>query len=318
MTTTIGSFEDALGFLEQYSGIRESDAPMPNFSNEFAAIKMDITGVRYHSSIPSELARGLWEFQEALYKAVALAIYGVEDIRRLTNDQRHEFELVFKVSEGSTGIEAHLEAFLHKLSEGFLTMDSQHKAYVLVLIATILVSGWAATSIVETQADLKKEEIRTAAQIQQETEKTKQFQLFSELASKGVAAAFTKASEEGARSIVRRTPDAREITIGRARIDRADIEEVNRRASMEKSFAEIVREDFRVFGTYAKDISTTKYTLARNDGSEFTVVVSHEDHKPEELEKIWAAARDRKPIALEVNLTTQRGTIKAAQIVRVF
>lgn len=86
---------------------------------------------------------------------------------------------------------------------------------------------------------------------------------------------------------------------------------------MEKSTAEIVREDFRVFGTYAKDVGTTKYTLARKDGSEFTVVVSHDDHKPEDLEKIWAAARDRKPIALEVNLTIQRGAIRAAQIVRV-
>ena len=197
-------------------------------------------------------------------------------------------------------------------------MDSKHKAYVLVAVAVMLSTGWAATSIIESQATVKKDEIKANLTIRQEEEKTRQFEVLGKVASaNNVVAAFAKASEEGARSVVRSTPDAENIKIGRAKINRLDIEEVNQRAVKDKATADIIQEDFRVFGAYAKDASATKYVLARKDGTEFAVLVSHDDHPASDLEKIWAAARDRKPISLEVNATIIRGTIKAAQIVKV-
>lgn len=318
MSVTVSTLEDALQFLSDYAGEKESEAPDVIFEGEIAQIRIDIDGARYHSTIPGELARGLWEYQEAMYKAVAFALYGVEDIRRLTNAQRHEFELLFEVKDGSTDLIAKLKDFLAKLGEGFLTMDSKHKAYVLVAVAVMLSSGWAATAIVESQAAVKKEEIKAQLIVRQEEEKTRQFEVLGKVANaNSVVATFSKASEEGARSIVRSTPDATKIKIGRAKIDRSDIEEINQRSPKDKATAEIIQEDFRVFGAFARDASATKYVLARRDGTEFTVIVNHEDHSPADLEKIWAAARDRKPISLEVNATLIRGAIRAAQIVKV-
>lgn len=318
MTKTISTFEEALSYLAEFSDGREEYAPNVIFEGEVSNIALDVSGTRYHSSIPGELARGLWEYQEAIYKAVSFALYGVEDIRKLTTAQRQDFELVFTVSEGSTGLMAPLKDFLTKLGEGFLTMDSKHKAYTMVAIGVILTLGYAATNIVESSSTVKKDDIKATLAIRQEEEKTKQFEVIARLASVNqVAAGFAKASEDGARSIVRSAPDATHIKLGRAQLNRSDIEEVNQRAVKEKASAQIIQEDFRVFGTQSRDASATRYLLARKDGTEFSVVVSHDEHTAVDLEKIWSAARDRKPIALEVNATIVRGAIRAAQVVKV-
>jgi hypothetical protein len=314
---TLSSLEDALAFLDRYAGEKEHEAPSVQFSGELAEITIDVDGPRYHASIPSELARGLWEYQEALYRAVTLVLYEVEDIRRLTEEQRKDFELVFAVSEGSTDLVAKLKDFLAKLGEGFLTMESKHKGYTLVAIAVVLSTGWGAVTVLEAHASSKKEEIKAQAQIALEQEKTRQFEVLARVSQQSAVAAFSKAAEEGAKAIVRRAPDATQVRIGRTNIDRSDIEEVNRRSAIEKATAEIVQENFSVIATSSRDASATRYWLARKDGSEFSVVLSHEDFEVAALEKIWAAARDRKPIALEVNLTMSRGTIRAAQIIKV-
>lgn len=316
MSVTLSTLEDALSYLAEYENTQET-APPVVFEGELAQLEIDVEGERYHSSIPAELARGLWEYQEAIYKAVAYTLYGVEDIRRLTMAQREEFELVFEVSKGSTELIAKLKGFIDKLGEGFLTMESKHKAYVLVAITVALATGYTATTIVESQSKVKLDEIKASTQIALDLEKTRQFDVLAKAVNQGAALAFKKASEEGAKAIVGSTPDAKEVKIGRTRINRSDIEEFNQRAVKEKSRAEIVQEDFRVFGTFAKDASATRYILARKDSTEFPVVVSHDDLSSTDIEKIWAAARDRKPISLEVNLTIQRGSIKAAQIVKV-
>lgn len=317
MTITISTLEEALDFLSYYEADQES-APDVVFAGEINLLRAGIEGNRYHSTIPGELARGLWEFQEAMYKAVAFALYEVEDIRKLTAAQRRDFELVFKVSEGSTDLAAMLEGFFKKLGEGFLTMDSKHKAYTLVAIAAIVGASLAASKIIEINAAVRTEEVKAQLNISLEAEKTKQFEVFGRVANGSpVTSKFSKAVEDGSRAIVRSVPDAESVKIGRVKLDRVDIEEVNQRAVKEKASADILTEDFVIFGTQSRDSGFTKYLLARRDGSEFYVTVSHEEHKPEDLDKIWAAARDRKPIALEINATFIRGVVRSAQIVKV-
>jgi hypothetical protein len=321
----IATVGEALNFLEAYQNAEEGTTPTVSFAGEMAELHINVDGARYNATIPAELARGLWEYQEAIYKAVAFALYGVEDIRKLTWEQKSQFELVFAVAEGSTDLMAPLKEFFGKLGEGFLTMESKHKAVVLVAIAVVLALGWGAHAVIESSTAAKKEEVllqieqeRSKQQAQAGQQTTKQIEIMAGLVKEAaVVGNFAKANEEGTRAIARRAPDANQIKVGRARMSSDEIQEVNRRSQMERATAEIVEEDFRVFGTYARDASATKYTLARRDGSEFNVVVNHDDLPSGDLEKIWAAARDRKPIALQMNLTLLRGKVTSAQVVRV-
>lgn len=316
MTVVLSTVEEGLAFLVEYSHLEE--VPDVVFDGELSQIRIDISGPRYHATIPGELARGLWQFQEAIYKAVADALHGREDIRQLAA-RRSDFELVFEVGDQSTDFIAKLKDFFAKLGEGFVTMDSKHKTVVLVAIAVLLAGGLGATSVVESQASVKKEEIKAGLAIGQEQEKTKQFEVLAEVARHHEAVApFAKAAEEGARAIVRSVPDAKSVTLGRAKLNEGDIAEVNARAGKEKASAEIVTEEFRIIGVIAKDASSTKYILLRSkDAAEFAVTVNHDDYEAAVLDKIWAAARQRKPVTLEINLTLIRNTIRAAQIVKV-
>lgn len=319
MTIVISTVEEALLFLSEYENAAPEDTPEIAFGGELATLDISIHGARYTGTVPGELARGLWEYQEAIYKAAAFALYGVDHIGKLSAEQRANFELIFKVSEGSTDLVALLENLYDALKEGFLTMESKHKQRVLIAIALFTAGGLAATAIVESNNQAKVEEFKAKTVIEQEQEKTKQFEIIAGLArSNQVVQNFAKANEDGARAVARRAPDATSIDIGRTRVTRDDIIEVNKRSSYERTTVELVQEDFWVFGTYSRDQAVTKFTLARRDGTEVNVLVSADDFPPEDLEKIWTAARNRKPITLAVNLTMHRGKVSSsAQIAKV-
>lgn len=317
MPIQLNTVEDALAQLVAIAALDHFDEEI-SFGGELGSITFSITGRQYHGSIPGELARGLWEYQEELYRAAAFALSGSNDIRKLSQAVRDTLELVFEVREGSTDILAKLDTFIKALGEGFITMESKHKATVLICLAIILGGGVLGYKALDDSATLKQEEVKASLQVQLEQEKTRQFQLFSGLAaSDKVVSRFDKASEDGTRSVIRSASDAESIKVGRIEFDRSDIEEVNQRAARTASDAVVLDEDFRVLAAEAKLADSTKYMLASTLG-EFSVIVHHSEFSPAELDKLWAAAKGRANIRLEVSVTKNRDTIKAAQIVSVY
>ena len=120
-------------------------------------------------------------------------------------------------------------------------MESKHKTVVLVAIAVLVAGGLGATGVIESQASVKKEEIKAGLVTQQEKEKTRQFEVLDEVARNHESVVpFAKAAEEGTRAVVRSVPDAKSVTVGRTKLNEGDIAEINARASKEKPAAEIV------------------------------------------------------------------------------
>ena len=317
MTVVIDSIERALEYITKIDAELAFDEDI-EFSDELADIRIKITGEKYHGTVPGELARGLWEYQEALYKAAAFGLTGIEDIRKLSTLQRQELELVFQVIDGSTDLVAPITAFTKALGEGFKSMDSRNKAIVLVCIAVLLAAGFVGWKALESSATTKQEEIKAGVQIRLEEEKTKQFAAFSRITgANATIQKFDKAVEEGTRSILRAASDAQEVKVGRVTFNRSDIQEVNQRATRTASTASIVEGMFRVFGTESKLNDSTRYTLSGEDGIDFPVIINHSELSPDDLDKIWNAAKSRTSIGLEVSITKNKGLIKTAQVVSV-
>lgn len=326
-TKIISSVAEAIQFIETY---QDSDLELPDvdFAGELAVFTAKIEGKNYNSTIPGELARGLWEFQEELYRAVAFALYDNDSIRKLTAEQRADFQLIFEVSQGSTDLMASLKAFFDKLGDGFGTMESRHKALTLVAIAIVLATAWGAAHIIDTQTDAKKEEIKAKieitkietvakSEIDKEKEKTAQFQLFNQsMQHDPVIARFTKATEEGTKAIIKAASDATKIRVGQVTFDRADIQEVNQRAAKEHADAKILDGEFSIVRVEFRDDST-RIWLASKSNPEFPVTLIEDDFDADSLQKIWAAAKNRKLIKLIVNATFIRNQIRSAQIVNV-
>jgi len=322
---TLNTVEDAFAFLTQ-PDMQDVPASEISLQGELAKFETVITGEKYHATIPAALARGLWEFQEEMYRAAAFALYGEDNIRRLTDEQKRSFELVFSVSEGSSDIWSSLGEFFKKLGEGFTTMDSKHKGPTLVAIALIIALGWGGTHVVDTWAKAKEAEVEASTKIKEkeidaardrdrEQARTEQFELIGSIAKQNAAVGrFDKATEEGARSIVKGASDADHIRVGRVTFDRAEIIEVNQRAVRDRAEAKIVTDEFYVVRIEFRHTDTTRVWLASSNYDEFPALILSDDLPTAEVDKIIEAARARQSIKLEVSLTYIRNQIRAAQV----
>ncbi|MDR5736113.1 hypothetical protein QCE47_27765 [Caballeronia sp. LZ025] len=318
MVVEIRTKKDAVDFISANLAREEDDVPAVIVGGELAQISIHIEGENYHGSFPGEFARGLWEFQEAIYNAVAFSLYGVEDIRRLTAEQKDDYKIVFDLEKGSLDIGAMLETFLEKFAEGITKMDSKHKAISVVAVALILATGFGAVHLIDANAEVQKAQIEAHAKSDEEQQRTEQFKVIAD-AVKGnpIATQFAKASEEGARAIVKRAQGATEVRVGSVTFDKDAIDEINQRAAKEKPAAVIVTADFVVVRVETRDSSMTKLILASEKTGEFSAIMQDDDFDADQINKLWLAIRGRQKVALEVNATYVRNAVKSAQIIRV-
>ncbi|HEY0589010.1 MAG TPA: hypothetical protein VGD52_22945 [Pseudoduganella sp.] len=323
----LNSVADAFNFLAKPE-YAEVEASQIKIGGELAQFEAWFEGKNYHATIPTSLARGLWEFQEEMYRAAAFALYGEDDIRKLTDEQKAAFELIFEVKEGSSDLLASLEEFFSKLGEGFTTMESKHKGPTLVAIVLIVALAWGATHIVDSQEDTKQKEIAARTTVKEkevdasaaaalETARTAQFQLISDITKQSQAAKrFEKATEEGSRSIIKSASDADRIRIGKISFDKSEIQEVTQRAVRERSEAKILVDDFYIVRIEFRDATSTKIWVASKMFDEFPLTIVRGDVTEDEIEKVIAAGKAREPLKMEINATMIRSQIRGAQIVR--
>lgn len=312
--TTISTLDEALAFLAS----PDYDATI-ELTGALAQLHIEVDGARYHSTMPGELARGIWDLQEALYKAAAFALTGSDDIRRLSAPQRQQLELVFVVKDGSTDLLANLQGFFTALGEGFKTMDDRTKAKTLIAIAAIVTGYLWGDSLLEgyftQQGRLLDAQTRQALD---EGENARLKIVRDMIAEQRTVARFDEAMDAGARAIARGAQDASSLRIGPQQIDSAQIQYVNQRAARVPSTSVTVTESFAVFQADTHSHESTRYMLGRPDGSEFAVTVIHEAFSADDLEKLWTAARHRQRIELEVTITTNKdGVVRNAQIISV-
>lgn len=312
----LSTVEEALKFLADIEN--QVEVEEVSFSGELDRFHLTIDGERYHSSVPGELARGLWHLQEAIYSAAAFALTGESDIRKLTSEQRSNFELVFEVKEGSSDFWASLGKFFEGLGEGFVNMDSKHKAITLVLSAVIVAGGVTAWKALDANAEAKKEEVKAELAFQLEEQKTRQFELIARAtAGNPIAQKFEQAVTEGTKAVTRGAPDAEELRIGRVSFDSDDIKETNRRAQRTPTTSTVIEENFRVFTVNVREPGVAKYVLAGIETGEFVASLEETNFSVEEIQRVLDAAQHRREIRLEVLTTVRKGTIQGAKILQV-
>lgn len=314
MPLSLSTLDQALDYLAAPEA-----APWAALEGELSQLRIDVDGERYHSSIPGELSRGLWELQEALYKAAAFALTGSEDIRRLSAVQRQQLELVFAVSEGSTDLLANLQGFFDALGEGFKSMSDTHKAVVIVAIAVIVAGYLWGDTLLDGYYDQKGRLLEAQVQQQDEAAENERLRIVRDMiAQHPEVARFDQAMDSGARAIARGAQDASSLQIGPQKIDSAQIQYINQRAARVPSTSVTVVESFAVFQADTRSHESTKYMLGRQDGSEFAVTVLHDTLSADDQEKLWTAARQRQRIELEVTITTNKdGVVRSAQVISV-
>lgn len=316
MAITLSSVEEALGYLACLeAGAAPDDV---NFAGELSRLHIRVDGPRYHATVPGELARGLWQFQEAIYSAAAFALSGTGDIRKLTSEQRSSLEFVFEVSEGSTDLSSILSGFFEKLGEGFASMDAKTKSVTIVLVALVLAGGYGFGRSADVFGDIRKEELKTQQVVALEKERTNQIELFARaLAQSSAAQKFDDAVSEGTRAVARAAPDAVEIAIGRTKLDSERIQDLNKRAPRVSTVSDVLDLKFRIFKVDVREPGVAKYVLAGEGTGEFVATLNEANFSRSELARVIEAAGKREEIRLEVLIARSKGEIRSAQIMQV-
>lgn len=324
--------EEAVSFLAENQG-KDIDAAQVQLGGELTTLEIVIEGDNYHSTVPGLLARGLWRYQEEIYRAVAFSLYGEDSNLRLTEEQKLQFELVFAVTEGSTDLSAAFENFLKTLaegfSEGFKTMTSSDRMKTIIIVAVLVCGGYGGVKIMENISESNQKIAAIEAEktdkagvremfLQLEKTKADQFKIIADLANHSPETKrFAKASEEGTRAIIKGASDAKKIKVARTSFDREAIIEVNQRGSKTPSQGVVDIAEYTIVSAAPRDGGVTRFTLTGPDGTEFSATILDEEFEAEGLNKVWKAVRNRAKVKLEINKTVNRGIIKQASILSV-
>lgn len=317
MTITLSTAEEALAHLQALEdGARPEEI---QFGGELQWVHIRVDGERYHATVPGELARGLWQFQEAIYSAAAFALTGIGDIRKLTAEQRAALELVFEVKNGSTDLWAALSGFLEKLGEGFANMDPLTKSRVIIVVALIVAAGYGFGKGVDVFGEVRKEDIKAHQVVALEEQQTKQMEVFAKaLVENRAAQKFDEAVTEGTKAIARSAPDATQINVGRTKLDAEKIQELNKRAPRVATVPDVLDLKFRIFKVDVREPGVAKYVLAGEGTGEFVATINEANFSQVELAKVLEAVQKREEIRLEVLIARSKGEIRSAQIMQVF
>ncbi len=134
--------KEVLKVLKNYINNEEFDAvaALNYFSEDEFVFKFRYS--KYKGCINAPAAKIIINFQEAIYKLVAQALKGKPDIRLLSQQEKDELEIPFKITEGSTIEE--ISKLVSNVKKVLKMIPEKHRAVTLVAIILIVFSflGW--------------------------------------------------------------------------------------------------------------------------------------------------------------------------------
>ncbi len=314
-TLVLSTVSDAVEVLQRL--LTESDyCPEEiKFDGDLTNLNITIKGEKYNGTFPATLAKELWFIQEEFYRAVLFSLGRNENLNKLTPAEKEQYLITFQVSKGSTSIDGIISSIIEGLNAGFATMDSKHKMITITAIALIFATGYFGADIHKHQKDTELQITKEKIELEKEKEKTRQFEIIAQATSATKEAKrFSKAMDNSTQAILSAIPDAESANIGYIHYNEEDIANASKRAPRSTSTSAIVTDDYFISTTDYRHSEMTKYILRDNKGREFPIEVNHLRFKDENIDKLQAAAKDRKKINLTIELVTLKDNIKAATL----
>lgn len=325
-TIELSSIEQAIAFIHGLDDPDYAEAKV-SFNGELRTLEIEIEGPLFHGELTGELARGLAEFQDELYRAARFAITGKEGREsRLTIPQKEALELRIEVNKGCTLIKIDVGKFgdglLQILQDSVSSMTPLELTGFVVAVVAVLGVAWIGkTAVVEHF-----KEKTASAEGGQETERLKAAadapvrvveQLAAVINQDKRIERFAMATEKGLTEVAARATDATSVKMGRVELDDAALAALHRRSP--KSASENIHEigDFRILHVNGS-VSPFKLTLGGASMGEFDIEFDPAEFTPEQDDLIWDAARTRRMVRLEVKAIQLRDKIKGAVLLDIF
>lgn len=307
--------DEIFDYLNKILNDEIEDSEIPDdflFEKNSAFLSVVITGSHYNSTVTGTVSRAIWELQQEIYRAVASTIYGVDSIKKLSKADLDRYNLVITVSQGSSGFLGEISTLLNSLKDSISSMDSKHKLILFLGAVVVITTGLGLTKV--KIRDIESTERTELSKIQ-----TEQMEVVRKAAIQNpLLEKWIDAMTSGSLAITRGASDAESIVIGKEKVLSNEIEIINKRAPRSSLSREIIEGTFHIIE--AKEVSldsespVRKFWLSAN-GFEFPVVLDESEFEKNQLDKIWAAFRNRTGVFLHVAITSKNdGTVKHAAI----
>ncbi|MBI0164808.1 MULTISPECIES: hypothetical protein [Snodgrassella] len=264
-----------------------------------AKLIIKIKGDNYNCSFPASFAQSLVEVQDNFYRAVSIALFGEENLKRLNSSYRDKYQLTFTIKNGSTEVESdYQQSLINLVTTAMSDMSSVEKIILLVTLALIVGGVYLGRKYMETKLENNKE-----------TEQTKRFYRAIDK--------LTENNEKNVAAILKGIKDADKATINEVEYSKADIQDASRRANRISHTSEIMVDYFRIFAVETKHQTISKFTLSNPNTGEFTALFDEDEFCQDDIDKIWDAIRNKRQINLALNLDKQENKIKQSTILSI-
>lgn len=287
-------------------------------NNEQLVVHMKIYGSKFNDSITGQVARGLWEFQREIYRAVAFTLYGQASIKKLTKEDLEKYNLIFKVNDGCTDINANIDSFLKALLEAMSDMNPVQKIVLIVAIVSIFTFGYVTIDLegkrIETESATQIELAKIDLEKARLEAQTKQMELMAKVKeNQPIAAVWNESVKEGIKSVAKSLEENDSMDYGDHHLSKEAIQQLKQKSPRTAPEEETITDKFTLYGF--KEISAGQVQFdIRGPSGEYTVLMDSDTFSHEEMTYLGHIAADRKTAELTIKLLTVRDKVKAAYV----
>lgn len=311
----------------------------------WAKVHLNFKGEIFHQTVTASMMRGMVEYQAAFYRTAALLIKDDARTNRLTDQEKDDLELVFKVEEGSSELNAEAADQLKGVLGKCVDKMSDKQVLTAVIVAALLffggpqVANYLNNDVEKTRIEtaFKEETARIEAETKRQeiasTERRDTLQVIKDLVQENkrktdlleqaykeseAARRVGELNREAVDEILRNSSKADEITIQGITLQQNLIREITR-SQRSSSKDVIIKDKFVVVGVESDDDYSFVVRLERVSTGEVIVatledpLLSAKHHKA-----IQQAEWKRRAVMVHIAARQVGDSYKDAKILRAF
>ncbi len=319
----ISSEDEAWAFLELMHRTKfEDDTKLPYF----------IHWPRFHFRFWIEggslvltppVMQAMLEYQTSVNRAFMLVLENTTLLNSLSEEERQQFEIVFRVKRGSTDLSFNAQELIEKFMQTAVGKLTGKQIAVIVIAFALLYTGYSCWS---AYLEVQKEEAKAEATNQQmrdvlaaqkfanETDLKRMKMMADALAAAHGSHALLEASEEGKKSVVKAAAKVQDTEIAGTRLS-PEVARRMSRAAPTPAVRKIVTAEYEV-RRVDTDVPDGFRVRLENTKTGQTVFASLRDAVVSENDKalIRRGEWEKKPIIAKVQETWRRGNLASARV----
>ncbi len=311
----------------------------------WAKVHLNFKGDIFHQTVTASMMRGMVEYQAAFYRTAALLIKNDARTNRLTDQEKDDLELVFKVQEGSSDLVANAaEQFKDVLGKCVDKMSGKQALTAVLVVALLFfgspqVANYLNNDVDKTRIEtaFKEENARIEAETKRQevasTERRDTLQVIKDLVHENkrktdlleqsyktseAAKRVGELSRDAVEEILRNSSKADEVTIQGVTLKGNLIREITR-SQRSSSKEVIIKDQFLVVGVESEDDYSFVVRLERVSTGE-VIVATLEDPllSAKHHNAIQQAEWRRRAVMVHISARQVGDSYKDAKILRAF